>query len=71
MPNWKMRDFNCTKCDVTFEAMAEDNEAPACPRCKDSEFITRAAPSIGGYKINGDNSASITPRGSAAFKRST
>jgi len=65
----KMFDFECTKCDKTFEALVSDNQAPPCPKCGDSEYIKRAVSLFGGYSIKGDNSASVTPKQAGGFKR--
>lgn len=59
---FKVRDFKCTRCDQKFEALVEEQEAPACPMCKDSEYVERAPSSFGSYSIEGDNSASVRPK---------
>ena len=69
---WKIRDFYCTKkcTDDNFEAMTQDEEAPACPVCGDSESVVRGVPTApAGYRISGDNSASTKPKGAGSFKR--
>lgn len=66
---WKIRDFKCEKCTEEFEALADDAEAPPCPKCADSEFVVRGTPTApAAYSIKGDNSASTKPKG-GAFKR--
>lgn len=36
------RPFECTSCEIKFEARVSHYEAPACPKCKDSEYVIRA-----------------------------
>jgi putative FmdB family regulatory protein len=64
----KSFNFKCTQCEREFEALVEPEEAPACPKCKDSEYVERRVSGYAGYSISGDNSASVTPKGSRAFK---
>lgn len=38
-----MKRFHCTRCDVKFEVrFVGEHEAPACPKCLDSEYVVRA-----------------------------
>jgi putative FmdB family regulatory protein len=62
-------DFRCTKCEHTFETIAGPQEAPPCPKCKDSEFIERCITAPGGYQMNSGGS-STRPRSAGSFKRS-
>jgi len=64
-----LRDFRCTKCDKTFEALTDDEQAPACPGCKDSEYVVRGISFAAGYQMNGSGGTSVTPRGSGSWKR--
>lgn len=66
---FKYFNFRCTRCECEFEALVGDEEAGACPKCGDSEYVERAATASGGYHIRGDNSASVRPRGAGAFRR--
>jgi putative FmdB family regulatory protein len=33
MPNYKIYDFECSKCKKVFEYMSEDGEKVKCPEC--------------------------------------
>ena len=62
-----LRDYECNKCQTQFEDAPTEAEPAKCPKCESLEVQEKYA--FGGYKIHGDNGASVTPRHSGFFKR--
>lgn len=63
-------DFICTKCGFEFEHVVSVTQVHAdCPHCENPR-TDRLPPIVGGYKINGDNSASQRPKGAGSRPRS-
>ncbi len=60
-------EFLCSKCLIEFEAIAKFKEEVKCPECKG--IAERQLSSYGGYKVNGSNGASTTPKGSGSFRK--
>lgn len=65
---YKLYDLQCLYCPHKWELFAEFSDLPnaKCPKCGNQG---KQLPSFSGYKIKGDNSASVTPKGSGSFKR--
>lgn len=61
-------DFRCIKCDNAFEEYSryDERELVVCPVCQAPTEATIST--FGGYKIKGNNSASVTPKGSGSKK---
>lgn len=60
-----MLEFECLDCGNEYEALTKHNHVD-CPKCESSRV--RRILSFSGYKIYGDNSASVTPKQASAFK---
>lgn len=59
-----MRDWKCDSCNHVFEERHDLNAPegpPLCHRCY-SNLVSALPVGTKSYKINGDNSASITPK---------
>lgn len=54
-------DFHCESCGYNFEHISGHDEEVRCPDCGDTEVVRRVS-FHAGYKIKGDNSASVTPK---------
>lgn len=69
-----LHDFICTDCAHQFEEFFRPGEPvpnkTTCAHC-DTNTAERLPSAHGGYAIRGNNSASVTPKGSKSFKRST
>lgn len=67
-----LNDYQCSVCGhIQYdEYRKERSNKIECPHC---ETLTadRLPSAHGGYAISGNNSASVTPKGSKSFKRST
>lgn len=65
-------DFQCKECLHLWEEIRGVMEAAKgvdCPNCgKEKSAVITVSP-IGGYRINGDNSASVRPKQAGAFKK--
>lgn len=55
-------DFKCLSCGKTYEAIVKDGENPRCPDCDAKSGQRKQVSYAGGYKIKGNNSASVTPK---------
>ena len=60
-------DFECIKCNNKFEELCRYDDLISCPNCG-TQIKDRAISAFGGYKIKGNNSASVTPKGSGSKK---
>lgn len=56
-----LHDYECLLCHTRFEKLVKSGEKVECINCGHSQLQLRiSAPS--GYKIKGNNSASVTPK---------
>lgn len=54
-------DFHCEDCGLNFEGVVAAHARVPCEACNSKNVLKRIS-FPGSYKINGDNSASTTPR---------
>lgn len=68
--SFKIKDFECLSCENKFEYMVNTKyfEEIMCPECNNLEH--KEVHSFAGYKIAGNNTASVTPKNAGSFKRS-
>lgn len=62
-------EYRCLKCDREFESIQrvdERDNGVECPSCLTAETVERVITKHSGYYINGDNSASVRPKGAGS-----
>lgn len=63
-----MYTFKCKNCETIFDSIEKFDDVvllryPDCPKCNKSESVEKQITIPGNYYINGDNSASVRPKG--------
>ncbi len=66
MPEYK---YKCPKCGKTYHRTCSVRERDEVQVCWCYVKLERQVTAIGGYKIKGDNSASVTPKQAGSFKK--
>lgn len=59
--------FKCNKCEHVYTELLKYGESSTCPACS-SKDVVKQITAPGGYKIKGDNSASVKPKHSGSFR---
>jgi putative FmdB family regulatory protein len=58
-------DFHCKACGKDFESLSKPYEPVQCAHCR-TPGAEKKISSFGGYQIQGDNSASVRPKGAGS-----
>lgn len=64
-----IRDYDCKLCGkATLDLLVMGTDTPCCQHCG-SDQLDQKLVAIGGYHINGNNSASQRPKNAGSFKK--